>query len=138
MVLSLFVQLDLLSQIIYTGKYSTVSFIVINNYPSLNRSSFINDRIVFHLKIGSLPFNRMLSLIREVITSINYYICICNRTCFFSANDCTKIYNSTRVALIFATEPVFAAITGFIWADDRLSYSAISGMSPYFCWNDIC
>ena len=34
-------------------------------------------------------------------------------------------------------EPVFAAITGFIWAGDRLSMSAFAGCLAYICWNDL-
>ena len=46
---------------------------------------------------------------------------------FLIQTSVQKYTNPTRVALIFAMEPVFAAITGFIWAGDRLSISAFAG-----------
>ncbi|QED48364.1 DMT family transporter [Cytobacillus dafuensis] len=46
---------------------------------------------------------------------------------FFAQTSFQKYTTPTRVALIFATEPVFAAGTAYIWAHERLSYSAIIG-----------
>lgn len=46
---------------------------------------------------------------------------------FFIQTNFQKYTTPTRVALIFATEPVFAAIAGYFWAGDRLSSSAVVG-----------
>lgn len=46
---------------------------------------------------------------------------------FFAQTKFQQYIPPTRVALIFATEPVFAAITGYLWAGDRLAASAIFG-----------
>lgn len=46
---------------------------------------------------------------------------------FFAQTYFQQFTSPTRVALIFATEPVFAAITGFFWANEKLSLSALMG-----------
>jgi len=46
---------------------------------------------------------------------------------FLAQTICQRFTTPTRVALIFAMEPVFAALTAFIWTDEILSTKAISG-----------
>jgi drug/metabolite transporter (DMT)-like permease len=46
---------------------------------------------------------------------------------FFIQTNFQKYTSATRVALIFAMEPVFAALTGYFWAHEHLSVSAILG-----------
>lgn len=46
----------------------------------------------------------------------------------FVAQNYFQVYTTpTRTALIFSTEPVFAALTGYIWAGDRLTVLQILG-----------
>ena len=51
---------------------------------------------------------------------------------FFIQTNFQKHTTATRVALIFAMEPVFAAITAYFWADERLTYSALAGCALIF------
>jgi len=46
----------------------------------------------------------------------------------FLAQTHFQTYTSpTRVALIFATEPVFAALTSYLWIDEKLTVASIAG-----------
>jgi len=46
---------------------------------------------------------------------------------FVAQNQFQKFTTPTRTALIFSTEPVFAAITGYFWANDRLAVMQVAG-----------
>lgn len=54
-------------------------------------------------------------------------IIICNSSSFFIQTSAQKRTSPTRVAIIFAMEPVFAALTGVLVANEQLSISAIIG-----------
>ncbi|MDP4105056.1 MAG: DMT family transporter, partial [Bacillota bacterium] len=73
------------------------------------------------------------SLQSNVLFSSNVFIALfitsvfATALAFLAQTNFQKFTTTTRVALIFAMEPVFAAITGFIWANDRLTLTAIFG-----------
>lgn len=46
---------------------------------------------------------------------------------FVAQSQFQKFTTPTRTALIFSTEPVFAAVTAYFWADERLSGQGIIG-----------
>ncbi|GAX91117.1 DMT family transporter [Effusibacillus lacus] len=46
---------------------------------------------------------------------------------FVAQSQFQKFTTPTRTALIFSTEPVFAAVTAYLWADERLSGQAVVG-----------
>ncbi|ASS74904.1 EamA family transporter [Tumebacillus algifaecis] len=46
---------------------------------------------------------------------------------FVAQNQFQKFTTPTRTALIFAMEPVFAALTGYLWAGDRLGTLQVIG-----------
>lgn len=46
---------------------------------------------------------------------------------FLAQTICQRFTTPTRVALIFAMEPVFAAIAAFIWTEEILGFKALSG-----------
>lgn len=46
---------------------------------------------------------------------------------FVAQNQVQKFTTPARTALIFATEPVFAAATGYLWAGDRLTAIQVIG-----------
>ncbi|MGG6431829.1 DMT family transporter [Anoxybacillus sp. D401a] len=48
---------------------------------------------------------------------------------FFIQTHFQQYASPTRVALIFALEPVFAALTAYIWNDERLQQAALFGAS---------
>lgn len=114
-------------QIIYTGKYSrnfpTLLLTVIQIFTvaclSWAGSLFVED---WHVILNSEVMFESDVVMALIVTSI-----FATALAFFIQTSVQKYTTPTRVALIFATEPVFAAVTGFIWAHDRLSISAIAG-----------
>ncbi|WP_018130986.1 DMT family transporter [Effusibacillus pohliae] len=46
---------------------------------------------------------------------------------FLAQTQFQKFTTPSRTALIFSTEPVFAAVTAYLWADERLSGQAVVG-----------
>lgn len=52
---------------------------------------------------------------------------IATAVAFVAQNQFQKFTTPTRTALIFATEPVFAALTGYLWAGDRLGGLQVVG-----------
>ena len=85
-----------------------------------------------------IAFTPDILLDTNVLTALIITSVFATALAFLIQTSVQKYTNPTRVALIFAMEPVFAAITGFIWAGDRLSMSAVCWMSTDICWNDLC
>ena len=113
--------------IIFTGKYSS-------NFPSL-LLTVIQIATVSILSIGFAFFTEdwRQAINPEVIFQGNVLFALiitsvfATALAFFAQTRFQKFTTPTRVALIFAMEPVFAAGTAFLWADERLSYSALIG-----------
>lgn len=113
--------------IIFTGKFSgsyptllltVVQISTVAVLSSLFSIGFENWRQAFEPKI-ILSGNVLTALI---ITSV-----FATALAFFAQTNFQKFTTPTRVALIFAMEPVFAATTAYMWAGDRLSINAILG-----------
>jgi drug/metabolite transporter (DMT)-like permease len=113
--------------IIFTGKFS-------EQFPTL----LLTTIQIFTVSILSMTssfifedFNGMMKL--SIISSQSVMIALfvtsvfATALAFFAQTSFQKYTTPTRVALIFAMEPVFAAIAGYYWASERLSLSAIMG-----------
>ncbi|WP_160721231.1 DMT family transporter [Bacillus sp. USDA818B3_A] len=113
--------------IIITGKYS-------NKYPTLLLTVIQISTVALFSTVASFIFedfnqsvriNILLSkdvLIALIITSV-----FATAFAFFVQTNFQKYTSATRVALIFAMEPVFAAFAGYFWANERLSINALFG-----------
>ncbi|MDQ6599394.1 DMT family transporter [Bacillus salipaludis] len=113
--------------IIMTGKFSSkypsllLTVIQITTVAVLSIiSSFIFEDWERSLEPGILLSNDVLIAI--IITSV-----FATAAAFLIQTNFQKYTTATRVALIFAMEPVFAAVAGYFWAHDRLSISALFG-----------
>lgn len=113
--------------IIFTGKFS-------NQYPSLlltvvqiSTVSILSSIFAFGLEHWQNAFQPDVVLSGKVLAALIITSVFATALAFFAQTNFQKFTTPTRVALIFAMEPVFAAVTGFIWAGERLSYSAITG-----------
>ncbi|WP_051284367.1 DMT family transporter [Desulforegula conservatrix] len=62
-----------------------------------------------------------------VIIAILITACLGTVFAFLTQTRLQKFTTPTRVALIFSTEPVFAAVAGYIWAGERLGIKAVLG-----------
>ncbi|MBV7508023.1 DMT family transporter [Bacillus sp. sid0103] len=114
-------------QIIYTGKFS-------NKYPTLLLTVIQITTVAILSIISSFLFEDWrksvdpeILLSKDVLVALVITSMFATALAFLIQTNFQKYTSATRVALIFAMEPVFAAITGFYWANERLSYSALIG-----------
>lgn len=114
-------------QIIFTGKYSS-------NYPALLLTvvqiatvALLSSVFAFFFEDWNLAFNPDVIFNMNVLIALFVTSFFATALAFFAQTKFQQFTTPTRVALIFAMEPVFAAVTGFIWADERLSISALFG-----------
>jgi drug/metabolite transporter (DMT)-like permease len=113
--------------IILTGKFSS-------KFPTL-LLTIIQVTTVALLSIGSSflfedwrkSLNKDILLSQDVIVALIITSVFATALAFFIQTNFQKYTSATRVALIFAMEPVFAAIAGYFWALERLSFSALFG-----------
>ncbi|MED1467979.1 DMT family transporter [Bacillus salipaludis] len=113
--------------IIMTGKFSS-------KYPSLLLTVIQITTVAVLSIISSFIFEDWKrSLDPGILLSNDVFIAIIITSVFATAaafliqTNFQKYTTATRVALIFAMEPVFAAVAGYFWAHDRLSISALFG-----------
>jgi drug/metabolite transporter (DMT)-like permease len=114
-------------QILLTGKYT-------NQYPTLLLTVIQITTVAVFSTISSLlfedwrqAFEPAILFTTEVALALVITAVFATAIAYLIQTKFQKYTTPTRVALIFAMEPVFAAITGFIWAGDRLSFSAMLG-----------
>lgn len=113
--------------IIFTGKYT-------NEFPTLLLTVVQLTTVSLLSLIGSFIYDDWSKTIEEatlfrsdVLSALLITSVFATALAFLAQTNFQKYTTPTRVALIFATEPVFAAITGYFWANDRLSTSALYG-----------
>jgi drug/metabolite transporter (DMT)-like permease len=119
-------------QIIYTGKFS-------NKYPTLlltviqiSTVAVLSIFCSFLFEDWEKSFNPAILLKQDVLIALIITSIFATALAFMIQTNFQKYTSATRVALIFAMEPVFAAITGYYWANERLSYSALIGCCLIF------
>jgi len=126
-VLVFFCAIGFALHIIFTGKYSS-------KYPSL----LLTVIQIVTVTICSFTFSFMTEDYRtafspsvlfrsEVIFALLVTAVFATALAFFAQTNFQKFTTPTRVALIFAMEPVFAAATAYLWINERLSTSALIG-----------
>lgn len=114
-------------QIILTGKYAP-------SYPAMTLAliqiftvSILSALASILLESGAQYMNRDTLLQSHVIWALLVTAGPATAMAFLAQTICQKFTTPTRVALIYATEPVFAALAGFLWANEILGLKAILG-----------
>jgi drug/metabolite transporter (DMT)-like permease len=125
--LVLFCAFSFALQIIITGRYA-------KQFPALALTFIQISTVGILCLILSLIFEdakKMLSPEIIVHPSVIFALIITSlfatALAFLIQTSFQKYTSATRVALIFAMEPVFAALTGFLWNDESLGTKAILG-----------
>jgi drug/metabolite transporter (DMT)-like permease len=112
--------------IVLTGKYSS-------RYSTLLLTTIQIQTVAFFCFIFSLFFEDWKTLSYsllfqlEVWTALIITALFATTVAFLIQTNFQKYTSPTRVALIFAMEPVFAALTAYIWNDERLHHIAALG-----------
>jgi len=114
-------------QIIFTGKYAP-------RYPSLSLALIQIFVVSILSALGALLFEDWRTAVQLpnigqplVIWALVITAGPATAFAFLTQTVCQKFTTPTRVALIFAMEPVFAALASFIWTEDVLGVKALAG-----------
>lgn len=114
-------------QIIFTGIYSSKFPTLLLTVIQISTVAVLSMVCSFIFEDWKKSFNPDILLTKEVIIALIITSVFATAIAFFIQTNFQKYTSATRVALIFAMEPVFAAIAGYFWAHERLSYSALLG-----------
>ena len=112
--------------IVLTGKFTKV-------YTAITLTTVQIFTVAILSMISSVLFEQpwLLRAHDLLHTEVIFALLICaflaTTVAFFIQTHVQKFTSPTRVALIFAMEPVFAAITAYLWANERLSTFAVVG-----------
>lgn len=113
--------------IIFTGKYSSRYPSLLLTVVQLTTVALLSILFAFFTEDWRQIFQPEILLKGNVLAALIITSVFATALAFFAQTNFQKYTTPTRVALIFAMEPVFAAATAFIWSDERLSYSALFG-----------
>jgi drug/metabolite transporter (DMT)-like permease len=114
-------------QIIFTGKFSSKYPTLLLTVIQISTVAVLSIISSFIFEDWRKSFNVEILLSKDVLIALIITSVFATAMAFFIQTNFQKYTTATRVALIFAMEPVFAAITGYFWANERLSYSALIG-----------
>ncbi|MFP7297913.1 DMT family transporter [Neobacillus niacini] len=113
--------------IIFTGKFSSQYPTLLLTVIQISTVAILSILSAFFFEDWRLSFNADILLSEDVIIALVITSVFATALAFLIQTNFQKYTTATRVALIFAMEPVFAAIAGYYWAFERLSYSALFG-----------
>jgi drug/metabolite transporter (DMT)-like permease len=114
-------------QIIYTGKFSSKYPTLLLTVIQITTVAVLSILSSFLFEDWKRSFDLEILLTQDVLIALVITSIFATALAFLIQTGFQKYTTATRVALIFAMEPVFAAITGYYWANERLSYSALLG-----------
>lgn len=107
----------------YSSKYPTLLLTVIQ----ITTVSILSIISAFIFEDWKKSLNVTILLSQDVFIALIITSIFATALAFLIQTNFQKYTTATKVALIFSMEPVFAAITGYFWAHDRLSGSALLG-----------
>jgi drug/metabolite transporter (DMT)-like permease len=113
--------------IIFTGKFSSKYPTLLLTVIQLSTVAILSVCSALFFEDWRKSLNVDILLSQDVIIALVITSVFATALAFLIQTNFQKYTTATRVALIFAMEPVFAAIAGYYWAAERLSYSALFG-----------
>ncbi|EKN63734.1 DMT family transporter [Schinkia azotoformans] len=126
-ILVFFCAISFAAHIVVTGKYTPLYSTLLLTIVQIFTVSVLSSISAVLFEDWQRVFDS------EVMGNANVFLAliICSifatALAFLAQTNFQKFTTPTRVALIFAMEPVFAAITGFFWANERLGSKALLG-----------
>lgn len=113
--------------IIFTGKYSSKYPALLLTVIQVGTVALLSGIFAFFTENWQQAFETGVLFKTNVVTALIVTSLFATALAFFAQTAFQRFTTPTRVALIFAMEPVFAAAAGFMWANERLSFSALTG-----------
>lgn len=114
-------------QILLTGKYTSKYPTLLLTVVQIGTVAVLSIVSSFIFEDWKQAFEPSILFTTEVAMALIITAIFATALAFLIQTRFQKFTTPTRVALIFAMEPVFAALTGYLWAGDRLSFSAMIG-----------
>jgi drug/metabolite transporter (DMT)-like permease len=118
--------------IIFTGKFSKQHPALLLTVVQILTVSGLSGVSAFLFEDWQSALNPDIILEGNVVTALLVTSIFATALAFLAQTAFQKFTTPTRVALIFAMEPVFAAAAGYFWAGDRLTISALAGCGLIF------
>jgi drug/metabolite transporter (DMT)-like permease len=113
--------------ITFTGKFTKQFPTLLLTIIQLSTVSLLSIISSFLFEDWRKSFNLDVLFSQNVLTALIVTSVFATAFAFLAQTNFQKFTSTTRVALIFTMEPVFAAVTGYIWAHDRLTATAFAG-----------
>jgi len=125
--LILFAAASFALHIVFTGKFSPGQSALVLCMIQVAVVSVLNlaCSLMFEDFIGLAGSGAIIN--PSVIIALLITACLGTVFAFLTQTRLQRFTTPTRVALIFSTEPVFAAAAGYIWAGERLGTKAVIG-----------
>lgn len=118
--------------IIFTGKFSKHHPALLLTVVQILTVSGLASVSALLFEDWQSALNPDILLEGNVVTALLVTSIFATALAFLAQTAFQKFTTPTRVALIFAMEPVFAAAAGYLWAGDRLTISALAGCGLIF------
>ncbi|AGX05205.1 hypothetical protein B14911_06863 [Bacillus sp. NRRL B-14911] len=118
--------------IIFTGKFSKHHPALLLTVVQILTVSGLASVSALLFEDWQSALNPDIILEGNVVTALLVTSIFATALAFLAQTAFQKFTTPTRVALIFAMEPVFAAAAGYLWAGDRLTISALAGCGLIF------
>jgi drug/metabolite transporter (DMT)-like permease len=113
--------------IVMTGKYSSQFPTLLLTITQIFTVAILCVISSFFFEDWTQMLNRAVLQKSEVWSALLITSLLATAFAFLVQTNFQRYTTATRVALIFAMEPVFAALTAYIWANERLTISALVG-----------
>jgi drug/metabolite transporter (DMT)-like permease len=115
--------LHILATGLFSQKHPTLLLTIIQ----LGTVTVLCASFAFFMEDWQLALQTSLLLKQEVTLALSVTSLLATALAFLVQTSVQQYTTAARVALIFAMEPVFAAITAFFWAGERLTGLAVTG-----------
>jgi drug/metabolite transporter (DMT)-like permease len=113
--------------IVLTGKYSSQFPTLLLTITQIFTAAIFCVISAFFFEDWTQMLNGAVLQKAEVWSALLITSLLATAFAFLVQTNFQRYTTATRVALIFAMEPVFAALTAYIWANERLTTSALIG-----------
>lgn len=126
-ILVFFCAISFAMHIIFTGKFTSLFPTLVLTVTQIITVAILSSIFAFLFEDWQAVFTKELIMTREVLGALLITSIFATALAFLIQTNFQKYTTPTRVALIFAMEPVFAALGGYYLADERLTIIALAG-----------
>lgn len=131
-ILVFFCAISFAAHIVVTGKYTPLYSTILLTTVQIFTVSVLSSISAVLFEDWQRAFDSDVIGNADVFSALIICSIFATALAFLAQTNFQKFTTPTRVALIFAMEPVFAAMTGYFWADERLGSKALLGCMLIF------